>query len=304
MKCKLCQKEFTEPAKFHKHLPSAHKMTMEKYYRTYYPRYDLLDGQNILFKSYDYYFTSLFNSRKNMVTYFKQNIDKGESIFRRLLNLRKLRKNLTSAPSTVDSRTTLLPSPSMIYKLGMDYNAICASENLDIRFKYDKNVEIKIPKGLEIVVDTREQSPIDFLGVPSICSKLDFGDYSSTSHFKRIFVERKSLSDLCGTLSKGFERFKKEAERCKEMKCNLLVMVESPLDDLLNLKNLGKGNFSQASSEFICHRIREIAGEFSCLQFLFVQNRKEMADIIPKILSFEGDFLSTDFQYLYDMRVL
>jgi len=64
-----------------------------------------------------------------------------------------------------------------------------------------------------IVVDTREQLPLWKKDV--ISKKLDVGDYSIEGYENKIAVERKSLSDLFGTLGGGHKRFKAELERAK-----------------------------------------------------------------------------------------
>jgi len=47
----------------------------------------------------------------------------------------------------------------------------------------------------------------------AIFKKLNVGDYSIEGFEDRIAIERKSISDLFGTLGKGHKRFKKEIER-------------------------------------------------------------------------------------------
>jgi hypothetical protein len=299
MKCKICGEEFVEPSKFHRHLPSKHKTTMEKYYHQYHPRHDLLTGDPILFKSYDWYFSSLFNSRSNMITFFKSHPNRKEEICARLIKLAKKRKQLTTAPDTVYSRTSMLLTPAQIAKIGLDYSSLCAAEDLKLTRDYSiRSIAGKIPEDFEITVDTREQKPLAFSGFRLVADKLDFGDYASISHFKRVFVERKSLSDLCGTLSGGFERFQNEIKRAAEMSCNLVVVCESPIEDLVNLSSSVK--FTKASSEFICHRVRELLSAFNNLQFLFLKSRQDMEIIVPKLLYADFDFFKADLQYIYD----
>jgi len=65
---------------------------------------------------------------------------------------------------------------------------------------------------MKIVVDTREQKPL-FKGKDTITKKLDVGDYSIEGFETKIGIERKSCSDLFGTLGGGHARFKKELAR-------------------------------------------------------------------------------------------
>lgn len=81
-------------------------------------------------------------------------------------------------------------------------------------------------KKVTIVVDTREQNPLDFsrfddVGVKT--STLWPGDYSIQTIGARLFaVERKSVSDLVGTFCKGYAGW--EATTPKRFDCELLAL--------------------------------------------------------------------------------
>ena len=83
-----------------------------------------------------------------------------------------------------------------------------------------------------IIQDTREQKALkfkhDFLtGV--VREKLDVGDYRGryeNGKESRIIIERKSVGDLFGTLTKGYSRFRKEIERAREDSISLIICVE------------------------------------------------------------------------------
>lgn len=68
---------------------------------------------------------------------------------------------------------------------------------------------------LQIVVDTREQRPYDFAGLPveTGAAALRAGDYSLPGYEGRVAVERKELSDLIGCLTYGRPRFTRELAR-------------------------------------------------------------------------------------------
>jgi len=70
--------------------------------------------------------------------------------------------------------------------------------------------DILVERGeLKIFIDTREQTPLSFAN--SEVKKLIVGDYCpNDSFFCNLFVERKSIFDLAGTLTKGLERFERE----------------------------------------------------------------------------------------------
>ena len=96
-----------------------------------------------------------------------------------------------------------------------------------------------------IVIDTREQRPYTFAGIRADKAEgggvlavatrrgtLASGDYSLDGHTARVAVERKSKTDLWGTLGKGRERFVRELERLNAMDA-ALVLVEDQLSDVL-----------------------------------------------------------------------
>lgn len=91
-----------------------------------------------------------------------------------------------------------------------------------------------------IILDTDEKRPFDL----SFCDyevrreKLKTGDYSILGHENNdgkenfgITIERKSLSDLYGTLSQGRERFKREFERMTKFRF-ACVVVEADLHNI------------------------------------------------------------------------
>jgi DNA excision repair protein ERCC-4 len=85
-----------------------------------------------------------------------------------------------------------------------------------------------------VIVDTREQSPYQFrtfkadskhktpsgiprpLFIPVETATLKTADYSIKGYESEIAIERKSLTDLFGTLGSGRERFIRELERLSE----------------------------------------------------------------------------------------
>jgi len=89
---------------------------------------------------------------------------------------------------------------------------------------------------MRIVQDSREQAPYAFnspkyAGVSVEVGTLQTGDYSLHGLTDRIALERKSLSDLGGTLTAGRERFKRECERGRGLEYFGLV-IESSMDDV------------------------------------------------------------------------
>lgn len=83
-----------------------------------------------------------------------------------------------------------------------------------------------------IVVDSREQLPLTFSQAPTVRKGLATGDYSLAGYENRVAIERKSKSDLYGSLGHGRERFEREVQRLAEMEFGALV-IEADLPDLL-----------------------------------------------------------------------
>jgi DNA excision repair protein ERCC-4 len=88
--------------------------------------------------------------------------------------------------------------------------------------------------GLVFVVDTREQLPYDL--APAMVKALRTGDYSVAGLEDRVAIERKSLDDLVGCLTRDRKRFKRELERGAELEYFALVVEGTLLD-------LAGGNF-------------------------------------------------------------
>ena len=72
-----------------------------------------------------------------------------------------------------------------------------------------------------IVIDTREQAPYTFDSINpkpnTITLGLKTGDYSLDGFEDRITIERKSLSDLYGSVGMGRDRFEREIARMVDM---------------------------------------------------------------------------------------
>lgn len=91
-----------------------------------------------------------------------------------------------------------------------------------------------------VIVDTREQAPLEFTH-PWVTEvkreKLDVGDYAvefKDGYRPSIVFERKSISDLFGTLGNGYKRFKNEIIRANKSDTTMLLIVEGTLMDVAN----------------------------------------------------------------------
>jgi len=89
---------------------------------------------------------------------------------------------------------------------------------------------------MKIIIDTREQHPYQFPpDIKTEIATLKTGDYSILGFENQVCVERKSLSDLFGSLGKGRPRFEREFQRmaklhyaCLMIECNFMDVFCSP----------------------------------------------------------------------------
>jgi len=135
---------------------------------------------------------------------------------------------------------------------------------------------------MRIITDTREQAPLVFKHKfirEVINKKLDVGDYGVMFTGEEIFpvvFERKSISDLYGTLSQGYERFKREIERAKESNTQLIIIVEASLSKVL------KGvKFSQRTPESIVYQIFTIWVRYGVMT-VFCKDSEECSEYITQ----------------------
>lgn len=94
---------------------------------------------------------------------------------------------------------------------------------------------------MRIVVDTREQQPLDFTSYPDVMVEpgaLYVGDYAPAGLVDVCAVERKSLPDLVGSLTAGRERFAHEMQRGRGLA--LAIVIEATLEDVRQHKYRSK----------------------------------------------------------------
>ncbi len=80
------------------------------------------------------------------------------------------------------------------------------------------------PEQVTVLIDTREQTPLDVLPLKSQRATLVTGDYSALGLESFIAIERKSLSDLVGCIGRERERFEKEMQRILSYPIRALVI--------------------------------------------------------------------------------
>ena len=85
-----------------------------------------------------------------------------------------------------------------------------------------------------LIKDTREPELAwnVYFTAPTITKKLDTGDYSLQGFEDKIAVERKTLDDLVGCLTKGRDRFERELQRSTQL-VYFCVIVEAGYSQLV-----------------------------------------------------------------------
>lgn len=81
---------------------------------------------------------------------------------------------------------------------------------------------MKLPS---IVIDTREKAPLKFSNLPAEVGTLYSGDYSMKGMEEVFAIERKTISDIVGSLISGRERFMNELHRLRGYRFRRLLIV-------------------------------------------------------------------------------
>lgn len=90
----------------------------------------------------------------------------------------------------------------------------------------------------DIIVDTREQKPL-FETPPCQLVGIPTGDYSVVGYTASIAIERKSLSDLLGSVGRGRERFREEFVRMSDIRYRAVV-IEGSMKGLMRARRYGR----------------------------------------------------------------
>lgn len=301
--CKICGTATeSEPSHFYR----IHQISQGEYFKKYYPRTDLHTGEPIPFKNKDQYFNSDFLSRGNMRSYLetlgKEDV---KQYCRKLLYKRITVKNLLYLPCQVELKSIIAPPVSYLNTIFGNYYDLAKELNLINRFIPLKDkIKVKAELKGNVIIDTREKKPLK-INFPSIIEKLDYGDYYFTGNEYKTYIERKSLSDLIGTLTTNLERFEREIGRAAQDKANLIVLVEEKFSNCLAFNKLPwVSKKAKSSPEHLFHNIREVIQKYGNIQFLFVDGRKEAVSALNIIFFAEQDVFQYDLQLLYDTNQL
>lgn len=299
--CKECGKVFPTERSLHAHI-KGHGMYLAEYYCKHYPRTNLLTGEQLPFKSKEDYFGKRFRDRSELNKWAK--ISPEEEVKAYLLEQLENRvknKNLLRGPSHLELELSDMPSIDLYKEFFGSYSKACLKVGVkplfyralvDDFFKDDLSI-----KEIEVVVDTREQKPLQFQNPKSM--KLDFGDYTSTGeHYTKTFVDRKSEGDFKSTMCTGFDRFRKELERARDFGAYLYIVTESSINRIVGNNNFGA---HKSKLPYVWHNMRVLSHDFAdnC-QFIFTGNRDASKRVILKLLTHGDKLWNTDIQYYID----
>lgn len=296
MICELCQKEFKTYSSLHSHLTKEHKVSQGEYYKFFFPRQDLLTGEKIEFKDRESYFETDFAAKENLFQWLKTSTSAKEYSLK-ILTDRAAKKETNRYPSHVELKSLFAPSLIGYEKIfGSFENFKAAAQSAGLNgLGYEapvfKEGEIKIFQ------DTREQYPLNFPFFTTV-QKLACGDYCPDSNFFcDLFIERKSLADLAGTLTQGLERFQREIERASNLGFYLVVMMECKFSDVENYSP--SNSFSRKiNGAYLLNKIRMLMN--NNIQFVFSGTRARSTELVEKIFRMGEQAKRVDLEFLKD----
>lgn len=126
-------------------------------------------------------------------------------------------------------------------------------------------------------MDSREQKTLDFEGIEGVekveTMGLSYGDYSAIVHGKPVplIFERKGFSDLWGTMTSGYDRFKREMERAKADNVKLILIIEGSYSDVWN--GFERSKYDGAS---MLKKLATLYVKYD-LEYVFCESRRVMA---------------------------
>lgn len=297
--CKICSKEFTERG-LHGHIIKTHDKPVSDYYEEFWPKFDKLTREKIPYEDYHSYLDAEFLSRDNERTWLKRAMKEEAKIHLLKVLLHRMEsKQLKFAPSFVEFETSDLPPyKAYVYFFGSYANA-CKELGVEPLLQDRKEVPALAPKLVEVLVDSREQQPLNFK--KSKGQKLAFGDYTlAGDDYAYTYVDRKSEGDFKGTVTVHQERFLRELQLAVDMDSYLYVVVEQsiPQIEINNKVGAHKSNMNYVWASM--RRIQHVNPR-RC-QFVFTGSRENSQKVIPYLLRYGKELWNIDVQYLLHIK--
>ncbi len=296
--CQIDQTVHDTIKDLHVHL-KRFRVKQEKYWHEFVPRFNLLTGELIPYKDYDQYMSQEFATKNELKAWIKTQPQKARQWAIDWLARRRTEKLLTYAPSQVELRTLMCPSMPYYDSVG-GYYAITRDIGYQDRYT-DRPLTFTPLSAPHIIQDSREQNPLK-LAAPTVVAKVSEGDYAlPTPHDKGIYIERKSLADFAGTMSKGNARFRRELTRATKAGHYIVMLVESSISDAQGLNHLPQTRHVKASASFIFKQMRDLLTDFPfSFQVVFVDGRIEAAHKVLRIFQLGDQVKTTDLQHQHE----
>jgi len=130
-----------------------------------------------------------------------------------------------------------------------------------------------------VIIDSREKKNYEFKN--SVVDTIPLGDYSISGFEGEIAIERKSLSDLFGTLGGGHNRFKNELMQAQDLDY-FAIVIDGTLEQIQK-KDFPKSYKSRMQGYVIIKQLFSISVRYKIPVF-FAADRKEGKKIVKEIL--------------------
>jgi hypothetical protein len=323
--CAIDQTSHESLDALHAYVKTSYRLSQKAYWTGYAPRADKLTGEPIPFKDAEQYLSADFTDKNHLRKWLKeQPREVGLTWAKSWLAQRRASKGLTYAPSQAELRTLCTPTMPFFEKVAAaegGYYGVTSALGFKPRFIKAPLTFNALPADALIVQDTREQAPIALAHATQI-GTVEVGDYAIAQPFydKGIRIERKSLSDFCGTLSgrkqvregktkttewSNLERFERELARAAESNLYVVMMVENTIEDAQRFNYLPQTKWVKASPAYIFHNLRDLLQRYPLsFQVLFVDGRKEMAAKMLRVFQLGEQVRTTDLQFALEEGLL
>jgi len=174
-----------------------------------------------------------------------------------------------------------------------------------------------------VIQDSREQIPVK-LPIKTVVDTVKVGDYAlAAPHDIGIRIERKGLSDFCGSLNRrkverkggrdgegetedsALARFDRELQRATEAGLYVVMMVEVSITDAQRFNYLPQTKWVKARPEHVMHNMRDLLTKYPLsFQAVFVDGRNQMPDKMMRVLQLGEQVRTLDLQWLYESGAL
>ncbi len=322
--CHIDQSAHESLDALHAYIKGGWRMSPKAYWTLYAPRKDRCTGEAIQFKDAEQYLAADFVSKITLRRWLKeQPREVGLAWAKEWLVKRKTSKHLTYAPSQVELRTLCTPTMPFFESVAAaegGYYGVTASLGFKSRYVKSCLEYPTLPNGVSVIQDSREQVPVK-LPIKTVIDTVGVGDYAlAAPHDQGVRIERKSLSDLCGTLSgrkqvrKGkttvtewsnLERFDRELARATEQGLYVVMMVESPLNHVYAIRKLPQTRHVKAAPEYLLHNLRDLLVKYPLsFQVLFTNGRVDMAAKMMRVFQLGARVREIDLQFAAEEGLL